>query len=131
MLDSEAFFRQLLAVSKCREVNLENVLKHELSAVSPSLFYDGGSMRKTTKSDLAKILEHVEACLEETLVQLPGNMPTAYILNGITWLQAIKEASFTTFEDIAKMTLNFLKNLLKNGQGVETIAMVFDRYDHH
>ena len=54
IVDSEVLFRRLLVVSKQREVNLEDVLTHELSAISPSLFHDDGTMRKTTKSDLEK-----------------------------------------------------------------------------
>ena len=38
---------------------METVMSHELAAVPPSLFYDDGSMRKTTKADLAKKLEAV------------------------------------------------------------------------
>ena len=57
MMDSEVLFRRLLAVSKQRDVNLEQVLSHELAPVPPSLFNDDGTMRKTTKADLTKILE--------------------------------------------------------------------------
>ena len=38
MMDSEVLFRRLLAVSKQRDVNLEQVLSHELALVPPSLF---------------------------------------------------------------------------------------------
>lgn len=54
MVSSEVLFRRLLAVSKQRDVDLHSVLKYELAAVSPSLFYDDGQMRKTTKAELAK-----------------------------------------------------------------------------
>ena len=54
MMDSEVIFRRLLAVSKQRYVNLEQMLSHELAPVPPSLFNDDGTMRKTTKADLAK-----------------------------------------------------------------------------
>ena len=57
MMDSEVLFRRLLAVPKQRDVNLEHVLSHKLAPVPPSLFNDGGTMRKTTKADLAKTLE--------------------------------------------------------------------------
>ena len=36
---------------------METVMSHELAAVPPSLFYDDGSISKTTKADLAKKLE--------------------------------------------------------------------------
>ena len=54
MMDSEVLFPRLLAVSKQRDVNLEQVLSHELAPLPPSLFNDDGTMRKTTKADLAK-----------------------------------------------------------------------------
>ena len=57
MMDSEVLFRRLLAVSKQRDVNLEQMLSRELAPVPPSLFNDDGTMRKTTNSDLAKKLE--------------------------------------------------------------------------
>ena len=57
MMDSEVLFRRLLAVSKQRDVNLEQMLSHELAPVPPSLFNDDGTMRKTTNADLAKKLE--------------------------------------------------------------------------
>ena len=49
MMDSEVLFRRLLGVSQQRDVNLEQVLSHELAPVPPSLFNDDGTMRKTTK----------------------------------------------------------------------------------
>ena len=56
MMYPEVLFRRLLAVSKQRDVNLEQVLSHELAPVPPSIFNDDGTMRKTTKTDLAKKL---------------------------------------------------------------------------
>ena len=53
-MDSDVLFRRLYAVSKQREVSMETVMSHELASVPPSLFYDDGSMRKTTKADLVK-----------------------------------------------------------------------------
>ena len=48
-MDSEVLFRRFLAVSKQRDVNLEQVLSHELAHVPPSLFKDDGTMRKQPK----------------------------------------------------------------------------------
>ena len=53
MMDSEVLFPRLLAVSKQRDVNLEQVLSHELAPLPPYLFNDDGTIRKTTKADLA------------------------------------------------------------------------------
>ena len=101
MLDSEVLFRRLLAVSKTRNVSLENVLTHELAAVPPALFQDDGSMRKTTKADLAKKLE--SNC--EELNVLPPERPnsTAYIIDGMAFVQGLKESQFITFNDLANV----------------------------
>ena len=56
LMNSEVLFGRLLAVSKQRDVNLEQVLSHELAPVPHSLFNDDGTMRKTTKADLANTL---------------------------------------------------------------------------
>jgi hypothetical protein len=127
IVDSEVLFRRLLVVSKQREVNLEDVLTHELSAISPSLFHDDGTMRKTTKSDLAKKLEAPVDCITG---QLTGGMTTAYILDGMSLIQGIKDTMFVTFLDLADVLLKFMMNPFDRNQGVESVAIVFDRYDH-
>ena len=64
---------------------METVMSHELAAVPPSLFYDDGSMRKTTKADLAKKLE---AVVEESQ-QLPNvDVPSAYIIDGMALIHS-------------------------------------------
>lgn len=68
VMDNEVLFRRLLAVSQSRSTDLKMVLTYELAAVSPSLFHDDGSMRKTAKSDLSAKLE--EIC-QEVLMELP------------------------------------------------------------
>ena len=54
MMDSEVLFPRLLAVSKQRDDNLEQVLSRQLAPLLPYLFNDDGKIRKTTKADLAK-----------------------------------------------------------------------------
>ena len=49
MVDSEVLLRQLLSVSRNREIDLKTVLSHELAAIPQSLFNDDGTMRKTVK----------------------------------------------------------------------------------
>jgi len=43
---------KLLVVSRSHTVDLQSVLKYELSAIPLSLFYPDGAMRKTMKSQL-------------------------------------------------------------------------------
>lgn len=55
-VDSEVLFRRLFLISKDR-LYLSTVLKHELSPVPPSHFYDDGTMSKTAKYEFAKKME--------------------------------------------------------------------------
>ncbi len=125
-MDSDVLFRRLLAVSKQREVSMETVMSHELAAVPPSLFYDDGSMRKTTKADLAKKLE---AVVEETQ-QLPNvKEPSAYIIDGMALLQSLNDLAFQTFNDLGECVWKKITTLM--GKEVNScVVIVFDRYDH-
>ena len=125
-MDSDVLFRRLLAVSKQREVSLETVMSHELAAVPPSLFYDDGSMRKTTKADLAKKLEAVT----EEIQQLPNVAePSAYIIDGMALLQSLNDSGFQTFNDLAECVWKKITTLMGK-ECINCVAIVFDRYDH-
>ena len=126
ILDSEVLFRRLLVVSKQQKVNLENVLTHELSATSPTLFHDDGSMRKTAKSDLTKKLEER---VHSITGQLTGSLSTAYIIDGMALIQGIPDTVFLTFRDLAGVVFKLLMNSFSQNQGVDSVAIVFDRYD--
>ena len=125
-MDSDLLFRRLLAVSKQREVSMETVMSHELAAVPPSLFYDDGCMRKTTKADLAKKLEYV---VEETQ-QLPSVKElSAYLSDGMALLQSLHDSSFQTFNDLGECIWNKIK-MLMGKEGISCVVLVLDRYDH-
>jgi len=127
MVDSEVLFRRLLAVSKKRDVSLEQVLTHELAPVPPSLFNNDGTMRKTNKADLAKKLE---ANCEEVQVLEPSDQhDTAYVIDGMALLQALDEAQFDTFDDLGRTIMQKIQSLLASNQGVTSVTLVFDRYD--
>ena len=126
-MDSDVLFRRLLAVSKQRDVSLENVMCHELAAVPPSLFYDDGGMRKTTKADLAKKLESVVEVVQE----LPHSTDkSAYIIDGMAMLQSLLDSASQTFSDLAECILKKILYLLNRGQAMKCVVMVFDRYDN-
>ena len=55
--DSGVLLRRFPVVSRQRFVDFEDVLAHELTAISPSLLHDDGNLRKRTKSNLLKRLE--------------------------------------------------------------------------
>ena len=56
---AEVLFRWLLAVSKLHAIDLKYVLKYEPTALPPALFNDNGTLRKTSKAELAKKVESV------------------------------------------------------------------------
>ena len=116
----------MLFVSKFCDVNLETVLQHEMTTVPPSLFHDDGMMRKTVQSDLAKKLE--KTCT--VLHRLPPAVTTAYIIDGMSLLQSLRETSFTSFNDLAHQVLQLVKSLLMNDLAISYITLVFDRYDN-
>ncbi len=49
ILDSEVLFRRLLAVANHRDIDMAEVLQHELASVPPSLFHDDGPCGRLTR----------------------------------------------------------------------------------
>ena len=127
MTDSDVLFQRLLAVSNQRDVNLERVLSHERAPVPPSLFNDDGTMRKTTKTDLAKKLEY--NCDEIQVLVVSHDNHTACIIDGIALLQALDESKFDTFNDLGLVVMQRIQSLLTSYLGVTSVTLVFDRYD--
>ena len=127
MMNSEVLFRRLLAVSKQRDVNLELVLSHELTPVPPSLFNDDGTMRKTTKADLANTLE--PNFDEFQVLAVSNDNHTAYIIDGMVLLQALDESKFDTFNDLGHVVMQIMQSLLTSYLGETSVSLVFDRYD--
>ena len=126
---SEVLFRRLLAVSKQREVYMEDVLSHELAAVPPALFQDDGGMRKCTKSDLAKKLESKSGLQEMT--QLPNlglHQKSVYIIDAMAVIQGLNESTFQTFTDLAEILWQRILFILCGE--VSCVVLVFDRYDN-
>ena len=108
MMGSELLFRRLLAVSKQRDVNLEQVLSHELAPVPPSLFNDDGTTRKTAKAELAKKLE--SNCDEIQVLAVSHDNHTAYIIHGMALLQALDESKFDTFNDLGLVVMQIIQS---------------------
>ena len=113
-------------MSKQRDVNLEQVLSHELAPAPPSLFNDDGTMRRTTKADLAK---KVESNRDEIHVPTVSHDNNTYIIDGMTILQALEESKFDTFNDLGLVVMQTIQSLLTSYLGVTSVTLVFDRYD--
>lgn len=126
VLDPEVLFRRLLSVAKHRDIDMRMVLSYELTPVPPALFHDDGTIRKVTKSDLAEKLEG--NCPQET--ELKSKAATAYIIDGMCFVQGLNEAQFKTFDDLGEIMVNKLTRMFsKPDLHIQTLALVFDRYD--
>lgn len=117
-------FQRLLVVAMKREVNFNEILSYELSAVPVSLFHPDGSLRKTTKSVLLSILEE-DANVQLRLPTPP--MPTTTILDGMALVQMLKSAGTKTFGEMAKSYYGVIAGLL-NRDGCQRVDVVFDQY---
>ena len=103
------------------------MLTHELAPVTPSLFNDDGTMRKTSKADLAKKLE--SNCDEIQVLGDSDEHDTACIIDGMALLQALDDSRFDTFDDLGLVVMQRIQSLLDGNLGVTSVTVVFDRYD--
>ena len=82
VIDTEVLFRWLLTC-KIRNVDLWSVIRYEIAAVPPALFYDDGTMRKTNKDYLAQKLEPSCPDVLTELPQTSASTSSAYIIDGM------------------------------------------------
>lgn len=118
-------FGRLLIAAKCRDIDVKEVLRYELSTVPFALAHADGALRKTTKSVLMAEVERE--------FQAQGRLPestlsTAFIFDAMALVQSLKSASSRTFEDLAERYFNVLVTPLRQGQ-CRRVDIVFDRYD--
>jgi len=133
IIDTEVLFRRLLLleIARSRDVGLKNVLRHELAAVLPALFNDDGRMRKTYKADLAQKLEYNCQDVVTSLPQASDATSSAYIIDGMAFVQSLNENHFRTFNDLAEVVQNRIVWLLRNPSlSLSSVTIVFDRYDN-
>ena len=98
-------FGRLLIAAKCRDVDVKEVLRYELSTVPFALAHADGALRKTTKSVLMAEVER--GC------QAQGRLPesalsTAFIFDAMALVQMLKSAGSRTFGDLAERYFNVL-----------------------
>ena len=117
-------FGRLLIAAKCRDVDVKEVLRYELSTAPFAFAHADCSLRKTTKSVLMAEVER--EC------QAQGRLPesalsTAFILDAMDLVQTLKSAGYRTFGDLAERYLNVFFTPLRQGQ-CRRVDVVFDRY---
>ena len=119
--DRELFGRLLIAAN-VRQINLKEVLCYELSPVPFSLAHQDGSLRKTTKSALAAIIEaKVNVC--PRLQPFAGD--TIYLIDGMALVQVLKSAGSSTFGELAS---KYFKVITTSLAKCKEVHIVFDQY---
>ena len=118
-------FGRLLIAANTREINLKEVLSYELSAVPFALAHQDGSIRKTTKSVLAKMLENQVEVLPR--LSPASALETVHILDGMAIVQMMKSAGASTFGELASKYYTAITAPLTQSSCKE-VHMVFDQY---
>ena len=121
--DRDLFRRLLSAASSGRQIELEELLKHELAPVPPALATADGSLRHTDKAVLLHILADDHAVKDIP----PPEQLTCIIIDGMALVQSIgKPSTATTFGDLADV---FCACVLQHLHGMcSRVDVVFDTY---
>lgn len=125
--DRNLFQRLLVSKQAGREVDLKEILSHELSPVPLSLADTSGAIRSTNKAALGNILQ-TSTTVEK---QLPiANLKTCVIIDGQAVVQAIgKPANAHNFGELAD---RFVASVFSHFSDTCSRAdVVFDRYEAH
>ena len=100
----------MLSVSREWDVDLQNVLSHELCAVPLDLFYPNCAMRYSAKSKLLNEIE-IKLCLLPSLMRNPDLGAT--VTDFITILESIDYSKFERFSNVAdEISAKFLLSSL-------------------
>ena len=119
------FFGRLLIAANTQEINLKEVLSYKLSSVPFALAHQDGSIRKTTKSVLAKMLEdQVEV---QPHLSPATALETVHILDEMAIVQMMKSAGASTFGELASKYYTAITAPLAQSSCKE-VHMVFDQY---
>lgn len=117
-------FGRLLIVSNARKVNLKEVLSYELSTVPFALAHQDGSLRKTAKSVLAKLLEKQVEVLPRLL---SSSLETISIIDGMAMVQMLKSAGAGTFGELATKYFTSITAPLSQSN-CDEVHIIFDQY---
>ena len=106
-----------------REMNLENILQHELVTVPLSLTTTSGSLHSTNKAVLANIQL-------QTPATVTPDEPSCLLIDGKALVMALeKPPAIRTYDDYANI---FASTVFKMRANYQRIDAVFDRYqDRH
>lgn len=126
MKAEQNLFTKLLVVSQTRKINLQAILKYELSAVPLSLFFPDGTRRTTGKSKLLAELEF-EGSSVPTLPILPKSDEKAVtIIDFMAIVQKVVIAKPKFIHEVQTHIESHIRTAFKES---DIVAMVPDRYD--
>ena len=109
-------FARLLVIGQSRQMDLRELLKHELGLFPWSLASTDGSLAKTNKAALSKLLEDGVQCL----TSIPPNT-TAVIIDAMAMLQMFTRVP-DRFADLAEMLLTEILVLTRTATRVDFVA---------
>ena len=111
-----------MIAANVRQINLKDVLCYELSPIPFSLAHQDGSLRKTTKSNLAALIEaKVSVCAR--IQPFTGN--TVHLIDGMALVQVMKSSGSTTFGELASKYFKVITTVLIH---CNEVHIVFDQY---
>ena len=117
--------RLITAYRAGRQVNLGNVLKHELMPVPVSLAEMDGSLRAGNKSALIDVLIQNVSTPSEIEIHTPSTL----IIDGQALVMALgMPKGLNTFGDLAN---EFSQTVLRMGAKFDRIDVTFDSYQEH
>ena len=111
-------FAQMILIAENRKLQIRDVLCHPLGPLSWSLSTADGSLRKTSKSTLAKELQKNVPAADE----IP--QPSACIIDGMALVQRLK-GDHKKFSDVADSLFGMV---LHEGSSSSRIDVIFDVY---
>ena len=108
--DKNMFSRLLVAI-KSRNINLQEVLRFSLGPISYSLASADGSLAKTNKAVLLKVIEQ-EVPNNRHIIEAPPQ-GSALMIDGMAVLQCLKVAKIPpTFKELAQMILEMIVKIM-------------------
>ena len=120
--DRNILQRLVIAYKAGREVDLEQILKHELLPVPISIADTSGALKSGNKSVvLEDILQDVDV---RARVENVGESP-ALIIDGQALVQSMKTHGMKTFGDFAD---EFVSTVVRKGAMYSRVDVLFDRY---
>ena len=111
-------FSMMTLISQNRELDMKEVLAHPLGPIPWSLACNDGTLRKTSKATLGKILESLVEPAEKEFRN------SACVIDAMSIVQKTK-GSHGTFKDVAE---SIFAKVLAEGRGFTRIDLVFDVY---